>query len=383
MIGKGTCPVARKRDVMRIGILVLSIGDSGQKGFYHTQETGLARELDKLFDEVKVYKLVSVGQKRNSEQIAGCGNASILFLPARKIGNNGLIDTSALDGTLDAMVLFADTQFSVPAVFRWSVKNSVRLLPYIGVTESHSASTLKRTIVDWLFGRNIRVYRKCSCLAKTPAVEQSLKRIGVGDITVTPVGLDITLLKTDYLDTSSAALKRKYDFSEEDRVLLFVGRLTEEKQPLQMVDIFVRLAATDGAFRLLMVGTGGLKDAVKESIHRHGINGKVHMLERVPNRDMWELYRLSEAFINLNRLEIVGMAILEAMYYGCKVIAWKAPGPDFIIEDGVSGWLVSEDSQVIAGILDMRDVSRRAHESVLERFTWETAAQRIRKLLNS
>lgn len=36
------------------------------------------------------------------------------------------------------------------------------------------------------------------------------------------------------------------------------------------------------------------------------------------------------------------MAILEAMYYGCKVVAWDAPGPNLIIENGKSGWLVRD-----------------------------------------
>ena len=47
---------------MRIGLLITSIGNFGQKGFYNAQEIGLAKELDKLFDEVIVYKAVSDSQ---------------------------------------------------------------------------------------------------------------------------------------------------------------------------------------------------------------------------------------------------------------------------------------------------------------------------------
>ena len=34
---------------MRIGLLITSIGNFGQKGFYNAQEIGLAKELDRLF----------------------------------------------------------------------------------------------------------------------------------------------------------------------------------------------------------------------------------------------------------------------------------------------------------------------------------------------
>lgn len=51
---------------MRIGLLITSIGNFGQKGFYNAQEIGLAKELDKLFDEVIVYKAVSDSQTQTS-----------------------------------------------------------------------------------------------------------------------------------------------------------------------------------------------------------------------------------------------------------------------------------------------------------------------------
>ena len=49
---------------MRIGLLMTSIGVFGQKGFYNSQEIGLAKAMDTLFDEVKVYKLVASGQQK-------------------------------------------------------------------------------------------------------------------------------------------------------------------------------------------------------------------------------------------------------------------------------------------------------------------------------
>ena len=45
---------------MRVGLLITSIGSFGKKGFYNAQEIGLAKALDSLVDEVKVYRLVSV-----------------------------------------------------------------------------------------------------------------------------------------------------------------------------------------------------------------------------------------------------------------------------------------------------------------------------------
>ena len=129
------------------------------------------------------------------------------------------------------------------------------------------------------------------------------------------------------------------------------------------------------------MGTGELKDTVNAVIQKNAIKGNVQMIDRIPNSDIWELYRFVEAFINLNQQEIFGMAILEAMYYGCKVIAWEAPGPNLIIENGISGWLVASDKDVIDKVQDKTDMSLAAHKRIKDNFTWNNAANIIQQLL--
>lgn len=91
---------------------------------------------------------------------------------------------------------------------------------------------------------------------------------------------------------------------------------------------------------------------------------------------------MADSFVNLNRQEIFGMAILEAMYYGCKVVAWDAPGPNLIIENGKSGWLVRDDEEVIEKIMDNADISKEAHMRVIDEFTWESSAKNILEAVN-
>ena len=62
---------------MRVGLLITSIGSFGKKGFYNAQEIGLAKALDSLVDEVKVYRLVSVEMENCTETIADCRNSKI------------------------------------------------------------------------------------------------------------------------------------------------------------------------------------------------------------------------------------------------------------------------------------------------------------------
>ncbi|MDD7334446.1 MAG: hypothetical protein PUG70_08755 [Lachnospiraceae bacterium] len=71
---------------MRIGMLVTSIGNFGQKGFYNAQEIGLAKELDKLFEEVIVYKAVPATEKKSRDLIDGCEHSVLYQIPVRSRG---------------------------------------------------------------------------------------------------------------------------------------------------------------------------------------------------------------------------------------------------------------------------------------------------------
>ncbi len=63
------------------------------------------------------------------------------------------------------------------------------------------------------------------------------------------------LLKQDYSSYCLEDLKKNWGYAVENKVLLFVGRMTAEKQPLKMIQLFRRLYQKDKQYRLLM-GTG-------------------------------------------------------------------------------------------------------------------------------
>ena len=359
---------------MRIGLLVLSVGNFGKKGFYNLQEVGLARELDTLFDEVIIYRLTDKRSETVSEPIEGCKNAAFHLLPSKKIGTNGIPDMKKLDSSLDVLVCFSDTQIFFPLVYKWCKKYGIRLIPYIGVSKSHSDNPVRQRLIDLLFVKDLSLYKKLTCLAKTPAVRDDLLNSGVKNVITAPVGLDLERMRADFDSVPVDGLKNKFGYSPDEKIILFIGRMTAEKQPCLMIEIFKSVLKNDPSYRLLMVGSGELSDAVQSLIEQNGLTGSVKRIDRVPNKDVWELYRIADCFVNLNRQEIYGMVLLEAMYYGCKVIAWSAPGPDYIIKHGVTGYIAHSDEEARDLILTGKSVAAQSRAAILSDFTWKKTA---------
>lgn len=367
---------------MRVGLLITSIGNFGEKGYYNSQEIGLAKELEKYFDELIIYKAVSSNNKVSKEPIENCLHSTLVTIPVKQIGINGIWNCRVMDNTLDALIYFCDTQISVPRVYKWCKNHNINLYPYIGVVESHSNNFIKKLFIDILFYRNIRIYKKCTCFAKTTTVVEKLNNKNVKSTVLVPVGLDLFLVKKDYENYDINYLKNEFGFSTNDKILLFVGRLNSEKQPLRMIDILYKLIKVDQKYKLYMIGTGELKKEIEDKIIKLNLSKYVKIMDRIPNEEMWKYYRVSDAFINLNQQEIFGMAILEAMYYDCNVIAWKAPGPNMIIENGISGWLVDNDEEIFNLLQNTSsDISKNAHKRIINDFTWEKSAKIIIEIM--
>ena len=367
---------------LRIALLVTSNNSFGNLQFYNVQELGVAKALDRTGARVIVYKLIQANQNPTPIHIDGCKHAIIIPLRARTITVHGLIDPQQLDPSLDVVIYFSDNQLAVPSVFRWMQQHNITMLPYIGAIASHSTSPVKRWVMNLLTLRNIKVYRQCHCFTKTPDIADVLHQRGVNNVDIMPVGLDLDLLNKDYALTPITTLKKKHGYGLGDKILLFIGRMTNEKQPLRMIDLLKALHMRGERYHLLMIGTGELEQAAKAKIKQSGLLEYVMMAECIPNADIWELYRMADCFVNLNQQEIFGMAILEAMYYGCKVVAWEAPGPTYIIEHGVSGILVNsnEDAldQIANGVID----KTAAHKRIVEKFTWEKSVQVLLDVIN-
>jgi len=149
-----------------------------------------------------------------------------------------------------------------------------------------------------------------------------------------------------------------------DPVLLFVGRLSEEKGVLELPVILAKVRERHPRARLVLCGTGPADERLRRELPDAVFLGWTdkEMLARC--------YSAADMLLLPSRFDTFGCVVLEAMACGLPVLAYACKGPADIVEPGVSGFLgetVAELSEHAVRLLDDPALRKELCEGALAR----------------
>jgi alpha-1,6-mannosyltransferase len=132
------------------------------------------------------------------------------------------------------------------------------------------------------------------------------------------------------------------------RLLLYVGRLSPEKNIDVLVDMMEVLAADPSVeYHLVFAGHGPRADWLKE-VASQKTPGRIHLLGHIGNRqELADLYANCDVLVHPNPREPFGIAPLEAMASGLPVVAPRSGGL-LSYADAGNSWLVKPEGRDFA-----------------------------------
>jgi glycosyltransferase involved in cell wall biosynthesis len=121
---------------------------------------------------------------------------------------------------------------------------------------------------------------------------------------------------------------------------LAVGRLSEEKGHMCLVNAFARLPKTGASSRLVLAGDGPLRAVIEGRCRELGIADRVKITGWVSGDQVRQLLLESRALVLPSFAEGLPVVLMESLAMGRPVVSsWVAGVPE-LVEAGINGWLV-------------------------------------------
>ncbi len=166
-------------------------------------------------------------------------------------------------------------------------------------------------------------------------------------------------------------LREHYDIPEKNRILLFVGRLTKEKNLDFLLDAFKEIHQQTPDTSLVITAQGPMEAELKKHAVRLGLDLKQDVIftGALPFDTLVNVYFSADLFVFSSVTETQGLVLIEAMAAGLPVVAVRAYGVQDMVDDGVNGYLtpcsIPEFSQAVCKLLEDDNTYQKFSQNAL------------------
>ncbi|MCC6793810.1 MAG: glycosyltransferase [Candidatus Hydrogenedentes bacterium] len=218
----------------------------------------------------------------------------------------------------------------IPLVFTYHTQYE-RYTHYVPINEE----TATRTIIN----QATEFCNLCDLvIAPTQDIKKQIRGRGVESrIAVLPSGVNMQ----DYRNAQAWKARETLGISDEQNLLLYVGRLAQEKNMEFIFDAAAKVLEENHSTVFAVAGHGPHEEQLKQRAAELGEAGtRIHFLGTVVGQDLLELYSAADIFLFASKSETQGMVLVEAMAGGTPVVALDADAVRDIVKDEVNGKLL-------------------------------------------
>lgn len=207
-------------------------------------------------------------------------------------------------------------------------------------------------------------------------------------IIIIPMGVDVKKFSA-----KTANKPKKY---KNKKMILFVGRLNEQKGVEYLIKSVPYIKKNHPSIKLLIIGEGSYRTHLENVARSLNVRKNADFLWGIPHSKITDYYRMSDIFVLpsiTSRIgtEGLGLVLLEAMAAKAPVIGTNTGGIRYIIKNMQNGILVDEKNpkQIADGISLLLSnsklrakITKNAFKFVNKNYSWNIVVKKFDKLYN-
>lgn len=263
-------------------------------------------------------------------------------------------------------------------------------IPYIiqphGTVETYFEKGALKRVFDMLWGRAM-LRHAAKLVAVTPGEAKQFERMGLNrdSVEIIPNGLD----ETEFANRPpKGEFRKKYHFSDDEMLVLYLGRIHKIKGLDLLVQAFASLSAELGKVRLVISGPDdGYLPALKRVVRELKVEDRVTLTGALYGAEKLEAYVDADVYVLPSVYEAFGITLLEALMCGTPVIATDRCGVSPWL-DNRAGYVVPFDPEALRRALERmladaglrRQFGEEGRRLVMEQFTWAGVVEKVEGL---
>ena len=224
-----------------------------------------------------------------------------------------------------------------------------------------------------------KFYNQFDCVyVPSPSTAEELGSRGFKNIELWQRGIDLSRFAPENLNQS---LKNQLSPNQYP-ILLFVGRLVQEKDLEDLVKVDRILKSKNKRFKLVIAGDGPMRPQLEKELPDARFTGWLH------GQQLSEIFASSDIFVFPSTTETFGNVILEAYASGLPVVCVNEGGVVDLIMDGYTGFIseannpqdIAEKVNILIDNPDLRKRYSQNAQKYASTFSWQEIN---RKLISS
>ncbi|MBI3619228.1 glycosyltransferase family 4 protein [Candidatus Peregrinibacteria bacterium] len=172
---------------------------------------------------------------------------------------------------------------------------------------------------------------------------------------------------------------------ERNPFILFLGRLTVQKNPWQFLEMAKRVHDLRPDVRFVMAGDGPMLGTLIDRACELGLHDCMTFAGKANREEVRSLFAAASCFVMPSLSEPFGLVALEAIEHGTPVILSKQSGAAEVIQHAftIDAWDSEKMADCVLTILREEPLARQLRSEaphILRRLTWQNQAGNVRSI---
>ena len=171
--------------------------------------------------------------------------------------------------------------------------------------------------------------------------------------------------------------EKKYDYD-----VIYLGRLSKEKNPLRVYELMYEVVRMNNKARCVFVGDGVLKEKLNEKIEKDKMNKNIEVKGNMENP--MKILKSSKVLLMASRYEGTPMSALEAMSLGIPIVSTPTDGLVELVKNHVNGFLSENNKKLILEvnkIINNQEYREKLSKNAMEIFDKNNDINNYRKTI--